>query len=161
MADIGFQKAVIEQLDDHGVDHHRLQIEVTERVLLEASNSAMAGLRALRDAGVQIGLDDFGTGYSSLAYLREFPLDFVKIDRSFICELDRVDNQRALVTAIIGLSHALGLIVVAEGIETEGQLEILKALECDRGQGYIFAPSAPPGAIDELAVTGPFRVARA
>jgi diguanylate cyclase (GGDEF)-like protein/PAS domain S-box-containing protein len=161
LADIGFQEAVIEQLDAHGVDHHRLQIEVTERVLLEASNSAMTGLRALRDAGVQIGLDDFGTGYSSLAYLREFPLDFVKIDRSFICELDRVDNQRALVAAIIGLSHALGLIVVAEGIETEGQLDILKALGCDRGQGFLFAASAPPGAIDELALARPVRLAHA
>ena len=115
LADTGFQRSVIEHLDDQGVSRHDLQIEVTERVLLEASNSAMTGLRALRDAGVQIGLDDFGTGYSSLAYLRQFPLDFVKIDRSFICDLERIDEQRAIVAAIIGLSHALHLTVIAEG----------------------------------------------
>jgi diguanylate cyclase (GGDEF)-like protein/PAS domain S-box-containing protein len=130
LADAGFQRAVIDQLDHHGVPHHDLQIEVTERVLLEASNSAMTGLRALRDAGVQIGLDDFGTGYSSLAYLRQFPLDFVKIDKSFIGELEHNGGERAIVAAIIGLAHALHLIVVAEGVETQGQLRILETLEC-------------------------------
>ncbi len=153
LADIGFQKSVIEHLDGCGVARHDLMIEVTERVLLEASNSAMTGLRALREAGVQIGLDDFGTGYSSLAYLRQFPLDFVKIDRSFICDLERVDDQRAIVAAIIGLSHALRLTVIAEGIETEEQLGILRALECDRGQGFLFAHSGAPSAVEELAMT--------
>lgn len=155
LADVGFQRAVIEQLDYHGVAHHDLQIEVTERVLLEASHSAMTGLRALRDAGVQVGLDDFGTGYSSLAYLRQFPLDFVKIDRSFICDLERDDGGRAILAAIISIAHALHLTVVAEGVETEGQLRILEALGCDRGQGFLFAASAAPSAIDALVIAGP------
>jgi EAL domain-containing protein (putative c-di-GMP-specific phosphodiesterase class I) len=150
LADTGFQRSIIGHLDYHGVPHGNLQVEVTERVLLEASNSAMTGLRALREAGVQVGLDDFGTGYSSLSYLRQFPLDFVKIDRSFICDLERATDQRAIVAAIIDLSHALNLTVIAEGIETEVQLGILEALECDRGQGFLFARSVPPDALDEV-----------
>jgi len=120
------------------------ELRTTENVLLEASNSAMSGLRALRDAGVQVGLDDFGTGYSSLAYLRQFPLDFVKIDRSFISEVERDDSKRAIVAAIIGLAHALHLLVVAEGVETDGQLHIIEELGCDRAQGFLFAASGPP-----------------
>jgi EAL domain-containing protein (putative c-di-GMP-specific phosphodiesterase class I) len=150
LADIGFQRSIIEQLDCYNVDHHDLQIEVTERVLLEASNSAITGLRALRDAGVQVGLDDFGTGYSSLAYLRQFPLDFVKIDRSFISDVERSDGQRAIIAAIIGLSHALHLTVIAEGIETTAQLRILEDLECDRAQGFLFSASVAPHDLDEL-----------
>jgi len=155
LADIGFQKSVFEHLDLHGVPCHQLQVEVTERVLLEASKSAMTALRALREAGVQIGLDDFGTGYSSLAYLRQFPLDFVKIDRSFISDLGRDEGQRKIVEAIIGLSHALHLTVTAEGIETEVQLAILETLECDRGQGFLFAESLAPTAVDALVMAGP------
>jgi EAL domain-containing protein (putative c-di-GMP-specific phosphodiesterase class I) len=150
LADTSFQRSVIEHLDRYGVAHENLQVEVTERVLLEASNSAMTGLRALRDAGVQVGLDDFGTGYSSLSYLRQFPLDFVKIDRSFICDLERATDQRAVVGAIINLAHALHLTVIAEGIENEIQLGILEGLDCDRGQGFLFAPSVAPQAVDEL-----------
>jgi EAL domain-containing protein (putative c-di-GMP-specific phosphodiesterase class I) len=154
LADIGFQRSVIEHLDHHNVDHHNLQIEVTERVLLEASNSALTGLRSLRDAGVQVGLDDFGTGYSSLAYLRQFPLDFVKIDRSFISDVARAEDQRAIVAAIIGLSHALHLTVTAEGVETGDQLRILRDLECDRAQGFLFAGSLAPGAVDQFVTAG-------
>ena len=117
---------------------------------MEASNSALTGLRKLRDAGVKVGLDDFGTGYSSLGYLRQFPLDFVKIDQSFIHDLVRTDGDRAIVAATIGLCHALDLIVVAEGVETESQLQVLESLDCDRIQGFLLAPSAEPAAIEEL-----------
>ncbi len=150
LADARFPDAVVQQLDAQGVPHHRLQIEVTERVLMEASNSAITGLRRLRDEGIKVGLDDFGTGYSSLGYLRQFPLDFVKIDQSFIHDLVRTEGDRAIVAATIGLCHALRLVVVAEGVETEGQLEVLEALDCDRIQGYLLAPSAEPAAIEEL-----------
>ena len=154
LADVGFQETVIERLDQHGVAHQDLQIEITERVLLEASNSAMTGLRALRAAGVQVGLDDFGTGYSSLAYLRQFPLDFVKIDKSFIHGLERHPAERAVVGAVIELCHALGLVVVAEGVETEGELRILERFLCDRAQGFLFAASGDPGTIHDLVSTG-------
>lgn len=153
LTEAGFPKTVIDQLDAYEVPHSNLQIEVTERSLLEASDSTMTGIRALRDAGIRVGLDDFGTGYSSLAYLGRFPLDFVKIDKSFVDDLEGDNNQQAIVATIIGLLHALGLTVVAEGVESEGQLRILKALECDRAQGFLFAGSGPPGAIDKL-VTG-------
>ena len=153
LAHAKFPHAVIEQLDAQGVPHPHLQIEVTERVLMEASNSTITGLLQLRDAGVQVGLDDFGTGYSSLGYLRQFPLDFVKIDQSFIHDLVRTDGDRAIVAATIGLCHALDLVVVAEGVETEGQLRVLESLECDRIQGFLLAPSAGPAAVEELVAS--------
>jgi EAL domain-containing protein (putative c-di-GMP-specific phosphodiesterase class I) len=155
LADVGFQRSVISQLAAHGVDPGNLQLEVTERVLMEASNSAIAGLRGLRDLGVQVGLDDFGTGYSSLAYLRQFPLDFVKIDKSFIDDMSRVTGNLAIVAAVISLAHALELTVVAEGVETEDQLRILENLDCDRAQGFLFARSIDPGAIDAFVNAGP------
>jgi EAL domain-containing protein (putative c-di-GMP-specific phosphodiesterase class I) len=155
LADVGFQRSVVNQLAAYDVAPCNLQLEVTERVLMEASNSAITGLRSLRDAGVQVGLDDFGTGYSSLAYLRQFPLDFVKIDKSFIDDLARDQGNQAIVAAIINLSHALELTVVAEGVETEQQLRILEDLDCDRAQGFFFAKSVEPRAIDELVHCGP------
>ncbi len=152
LADPGFRQAVSEQLRTNGVPQRELFIEVTERVLMEASNSAMTGLRALRDAGVQVGLDDFGTGYSSLAYLQRFPLDFVKIDKSFIANLVSEPRVRAIVTAIIMLSHALGLTVVAEGVETVGQHRALQDLGCDLAQGFLYAASGKPEDIDKMFV---------
>jgi diguanylate cyclase (GGDEF)-like protein/PAS domain S-box-containing protein len=149
LADAGFAQSVIDDLVAHGLPTGALQVEVTERVLMEASNSAMSGLKLLRDAGVKVGLDDFGTGYSSLSYLRLFPLDFVKIDRSFIQELALGATAHAIVASIIDLSHALGMAVVAEGVETQAQLDQLVTLGCDRAQGYFFATPGPPEAIED------------
>jgi EAL domain-containing protein (putative c-di-GMP-specific phosphodiesterase class I) len=149
LADAGFAQAVIDELVAHGLCMEALQIEVTERVLMEASNSAMSGLKLLRDAGVKVGLDDFGTGYSSLSYLRLFPLDFVKIDRSFIAEMARGVTAPAIVASIIDLSHALGMAVVAEGVETQSQLDQLVALGCDRAQGFLFAAADRPEIIEQ------------
>jgi diguanylate cyclase (GGDEF)-like protein len=157
LADAGFERALLNELDRRDVAHHDLQVEVTERVLIEASNSALTSLRALRASGVRVGLDDFGTGYSSVSYLRQFPIDFVKIDQSCIHELDRGDREVAIVGAEIDLCHALGLTVVAEGVETEQQLQVLKSLECDFAQGFLFAKSGPPSAVERLvrlAATG-------
>ena len=149
MADAGFAQSVIDELGAHGLSTGALQIEVTEQVLMEASNSAMTGLKTLRDAGVKVGLDDFGTGYSSLSYLRMFPLDFVKIDRSFIRELAGGFTERAIVASIIDLTHALGMAVVAEGVESQSQLDELIALGCDRAQGFHMAAAGPPGLIED------------
>jgi diguanylate cyclase (GGDEF)-like protein/PAS domain S-box-containing protein len=149
MADAGFAQSVIDQLGSHSLSTGALQIEVTEQVLMEASNSAMTGLTTLRAAGVKVGLDDFGTGYSSLSYLRMFPLDFVKIDRSFIHELVRGTTERAIVASIIDLSHALGMAVVAEGVESQAQLDELMTLGCDRAQGFLMATAGPPGLIED------------
>ena len=154
LADAGFAQSVIDDLAGHGLPAGALQVEVTERVLMEASNSAMSGLKVLRDAGVKVGLDDFGTGYSSLSYLRLFPLDFVKIDRSFIQELALGVTERAIVASIIDLSHALGMAVVAEGVETQAQVDRLVTLGCDRAQGFLFAAPGPAQAIEDRVLAG-------
>jgi EAL domain-containing protein (putative c-di-GMP-specific phosphodiesterase class I) len=128
-----------------------LALEVTERVLMEASNSAMSCLRTIRALGVPIGLDDFGTGYSSLAYLRQFPLDFLKIDQSFVHQLLRKGSEDlAIVTAVVELAHALGLWVVAEGVETDDQLRILTGLGCDRAQGLLFGRGEDPDVVASI-----------
>ena len=152
LADANFAQAVIDALTIHDLPASMLQIEVTERVLMEASNSAMAALATLRDAGVKVGLDDFGTGYSSLSYLRLFPLDFVKIDGSFVREMHGEGPERAIVASIIDLSHALGMGVVAEGVETPAQLDHLAALGCDRAQGFLIAPSGPADLVADRVV---------
>jgi diguanylate cyclase (GGDEF)-like protein len=159
LADAGFHETVVEQLDLYGARHPRLQIELTERSFLEASNSAMNGLLGLRSAGVQVGLDDFGTGYSSLCHLRTLPLDYLKIDQALTRELEHDPHVRAMSAAIVTLAHALDLVVVAEGVETAGQRDVLLELDCDRAQGFLFAPSGPPQAIDDL-VKGPLVAGR-
>lgn len=148
LADSEFRHAIFDQLEANGVPPGDLQIEVTEQVLMEASNSALTGLRALRDLGVAVGLDDFGTRYSSLAYLRQFPLDFVKIDKSFVDDVVIDPKVRAIAGAIIVLAHALDLTVVAEGVEFAGQSQVLIDLECDRAQGFLYARSGPPEAVE-------------
>ena len=136
----------------------RLELEITESVLLDESEDSATALRALRALGVGLVLDDFGTGYSSLSYLRRLPLDTIKIDRSFVDGIDDEDSNLPIVQAVIALAHGLGIEVVAEGIETAGQLERLRELVCDRGQGYYYARPQPPEALAELLARG---VARA
>ncbi len=155
LADSEFRQAVLDQLTAYGLPPGDLLIEVTEQVLMEASNSAMTGLRALRDLGVKVGLDDFGTRYSSLAYLRQFPLDFVKIDKSFIDDLVSDPKVRAIVGAIIVLSHALDLTVVAEGVERASQRQVLIDLGCDHAQGFLYAASGAPEEIDNVVLPRP------
>ena len=149
LADAAFAPAVIDSLGARGLPTWALQIEVTERVLMEASHSAMTSFGLLRDAGVRVGLDDFGTGYSSLSYLRLFPLDFVKIDRSFIGEMKARGTEAAIVASVIDLAHSLGMAVVAEGVETIAQAEKLAAMGCDRAQGFCFAAAGPSKAIED------------
>ena len=150
LSDSRFAHLLADAMAEQGLPAGSISIEVTERTLMEASNSAMAGLRAIRAAHVKVGLDDFGTGYSSLAYLRQFPIDFVKIDQSFIRELGEQTEEHAIVTAIIELAHALHLSVIAEGIETEDQLHILRRLGCDKGQGFLFSRPADPAPITAI-----------
>jgi EAL domain-containing protein (putative c-di-GMP-specific phosphodiesterase class I)/GGDEF domain-containing protein len=138
---------VREILDDTGLDPAALEIEITESVLMDQTEAGVRTLRQLRDIGVRLVLDDFGTGYSSLSYLKHLPLDTIKIDRSFVAGLDG-DTDRSLVDAVIALAHGLRIGVVAEGIETEAQFELLRGMGCDVGQGYLFArplPSAEAG----------------
>jgi diguanylate cyclase (GGDEF)-like protein len=146
--------AMVEQvaglLAEHGVPAARLLLEITEGVLIDNPQEAEARLEALRALGVRIALDDFGTGYSSLSYLQRFRLDKLKIDRSFVEPLGHDPNSRAMVQAIIALGRALGLGLVAEGVETEEQRVLLRLAGCDQMQGFLFASAGPPQALDAL-----------
>jgi EAL domain-containing protein (putative c-di-GMP-specific phosphodiesterase class I) len=133
---------VREILDETGLDPAALEIEITESVLMDQTEAGIRTLRQLRDLGVRLVLDDFGTGYSSLSYLKHLPLDTIKIDRSFVAGLDG-ETDRSIVDAVIALAHGLRISVVAEGIETEAQFEVLRAMGCDVGQGYLFARPLP------------------
>jgi diguanylate cyclase (GGDEF)-like protein/PAS domain S-box-containing protein len=124
-----------------GAPPGRICLEITESVLM--AETTIDAIHALRALGVRLSIDDFGTGYSSLGYLRRFPVDSVKVDRSFVNGLGVEAEDTAIVTAVVGLGHALGLSVVAEGVETELQLRQLCDLGCDRAQGFLFAPPQP------------------
>ncbi|TAL13734.1 MAG: EAL domain-containing protein [Aquabacterium sp.] len=135
-----------------GLEARRLELEITESALIEDNHSALATLQALRQYGVRVALDDFGTGYSSLAYLRTFPLDKLKIDGMFVRALDGDADAREVVRAIISLSHALRLDTTAEGVETHGQLDVLRELGCHDVQGFLLAcPMAADDIPDFLA----------
>lgn len=134
---------VDEVLDRSGLDPARLEIEITEALLITDSDATLRTLQSLKRRGVRIVLDDFGTGYSSLSYLQRFPFDKVKIDRSFVTGLVTNDNARAIVNAILAMSHQLNLEVTAEGVEQEAQLAILHASHCDQIQGFLLAKPIP------------------
>ena len=141
---------VAELLHKTGAPHRSLVLEITESVLIEATETTGAVLHALRSLGVGLALDDFGTEYSSLTYLRRFPFDVLKVDRSFVAGLGVDAEDTTIVAAVTGLARSLGLVAVAEGVETIEQLEALRAIGCDRAQGYLFARPGPPEAIDDL-----------
>ena len=124
-------------LEDTGLPAHSLIIELTENMIMDNAEANTLKLQRLKNLGVQISVDDFGTGYSSLSYLQRFPLDQLKIDRSFIMEIDSSTTQVPIVKAVISLAHDLGLNVVAEGVETPLQLEHIKHLGCEEYQGYL------------------------
>jgi diguanylate cyclase (GGDEF)-like protein/PAS domain S-box-containing protein len=143
-------RLVAEVLDHTGLDPASLRLEVTESILVEDSDWAGDALRALHELGVKLALDDFGTGYSSLAYLNRFPFDSLKIDRSFVEGVGAEQERDAIVEAIVGMARALGLVVVAEGVENGLQLAELKRLGCDHAQGYFFARPMPPEEITDF-----------
>jgi diguanylate cyclase (GGDEF)-like protein len=125
-------------LHDSAIDPTRVELEITENVMLEDATGALELMRTLKRLGVRIAMDDFGTGYSSLSYLRTFPFDGLKIDRSFLSKLVETDDQ-SIIQAIVGLGRALSLTVTAEGIETAEHLKLLKAVSCDEGQGFFLS----------------------
>ena len=142
-------------LKKYALAPHRLELEITESLFLEKSSETLDILKSLKELGVVIALDDFGTGYSGLGYLNSFPIDKIKIDRSFIKNLGIEPRSKELVRAAINMGHSLGLLTLAEGIETQEQLEILRALGCQHGQGFLFSPAIPAGQInDKLLLHG-------
>ena len=146
----GFPGELEAALSASGADPSTICLEVTESTLIRETAAASAQLAALGSLGVELAIDDFGTGYSSLSYLRRFPVDTLKVDRSFVDGLGERADDLALVTAITNMAHALDLKVVAEGVETPAQLDVLRRLDCDLAQGYLFARPGPVAAIDDV-----------
>lgn len=152
LVDPSFLPTVIEVLDETGIDPDSVWFEITESALLADARAANSTLREVRGLGIHLSVDDFGTGYSSLTYLKRFPVEAIKIDRSFVKGLGIEDEDSTIVEAVIQLGRALGLTVVAEGVETPLQLQKLRDLRCDRGQGYLFGRPRPANLIEsELA----------
>jgi predicted signal transduction protein with EAL and GGDEF domain len=133
-----------------GLAPGRLELEITEGVLIEDFDRGLALLRRLKALGVRISMDDFGSGYSSLSYLQAFPFDKIKIDRAFVINLGRNPQSAAIVRAVIGLGHGLGMSIVAEGVETQEQLGFLAEVGCDAVQGYFIGKPAPVGQYSAL-----------
>jgi diguanylate cyclase (GGDEF)-like protein/PAS domain S-box-containing protein len=158
---------VMEALKQSGLPARRLELEITETLLLEKSSQVQATLHALRALGVRISMDDFGTGYSSLSYLRSFPFDKIKIDQSFVRGLGANNDAQAIVRAIISLGVGLGVTITAEGVETEGELNCLRSEGCHEAQGFLFSHARPNAEIVAMLdarpgaeVGAPMRAAR-
>ena len=135
-----------------GVPGDRLELELTESTVMRHPEQAVRWLNSIKKTGVRLSIDDFGTGYSSLAYLNRFPIDTVKIDRSFVSCLPESHSDAQITSAVIALGHSLGLTVIAEGAETQGQIDFLREEGCDEVQGYFF--SRPLSAGDMRAFLG-------
>ncbi len=147
LTDEGLADHVRAVLNDTGLDPSDVILEITESVLVGGEGAAIAALDALKATGVRLAIDDFGTGYSSLAYLRRLPVELVKVDRSFISGIDAAGGDAAIVAAMVDLAHSLGLSVVAEGVETSSELEIVRQAGCDDAQGYLLGR---PAGLDRL-----------
>ena len=154
----GLNNLIVQALAASGLDPHRLEVEITESVFLESSETLISTLHSLRGLGIRIALDDFGTGYSSLSYLQSFPFDKIKIDRSFIQQLLTRAGSTAIVRAITDLARALGMETTAEGVETSEQLDELREQGCSSVQGYLFSkPVDASGVLAALAAANPER----
>jgi len=150
LRDPHFVALVGDAIAESGIAASRVVLEMTEGVVIHDPDEALRRLEALRALGVNMALDDFGTGYSSLSYLQKFPFQRLKIDRAFVASLGAVGNAGAIIQSIVTLGHALGMSVLAEGVETDQQRVLLRLAGCDELQGFLFARPAPAAAIDAL-----------
>jgi len=142
-------------LQRQGMPGGSITVEITEGLLLNASSAILDRLIEYRDAGIELAIDDFGTGYSSLAYLKKFDIDYLKIDQSFVRDIAVDEGDRAIAESMIVMAHRLGLKVIAEGIETQAQWELLRNAGCDFGQGFLYAPPAPAEEFEKLLARAP------
>jgi len=140
----------IQRLGDGSIPRGTIVIEITEGLVLNADSDVTGTLKAMRQAGIEIAVDDFGTGYSSLAYLYRLEIDLLKIDQGFVASLEDRSNNAALCEAIIVMSHKLGLKVVAEGVETRSQADLLTRAGCDCMQGFLFSRPIPPEQLEAI-----------
>lgn len=152
--DPGLPRLIETVLLETGLAPTSLEIELTESLMMENVELAIATMRGLKAMGVKLSIDDFGTGYSSLSYLKRFPVDVLKIDQSFVRDIEHDVNSTAMVAAMISLSHDLGLRVIAEGVETRAQLEYLRSRGCDEVQGYFFSRPLPAGEFEQMVRAG-------
>ena len=150
MARASFLDDLNQILDDTGIQPDSLELEITESAVMEGAEEIIRTLRDIRSIGVHLTADDFGTGYASLSYLRNFPLDGIKIDTTFVNDISRPDGGGGLASAVIAVGHCLGMNVVAEGVETHQQLDYLRWRNCDEVQGFLI--SQPLGAEEFIAL---------
>jgi EAL domain-containing protein (putative c-di-GMP-specific phosphodiesterase class I) len=143
-------KAWLDYIQELGLPGQSIVMEITEGLLLDAHTSVTDQLLAFRDAGIRVSLDDFGTGYSSLSYLKKFDIDYLKIDQSFVRNLAEDPNDQTLCEAIIVMAHKLGLKVIAEGVETEQQRDLLAVYGCDYVQGWLYSKAVPADEFESL-----------
>ena len=156
---LDFQDRLMAILDETGLLPGNLVLELTESSMMDNPERTREVFNRLHDAGVGIAIDDFGTGYSSLNYLRQYRVDYLKVDRAFVSNLPHDDHQQAIMRAIIAMAKSLDIQVIAEGVETAAQCEFLKTLECEQGQGFLFARPQPAANIEQLMRAGPMQLA--
>lgn len=154
------KNTVMKAIFEASIRPNLLQLELTESLLMRDVKNTIDTLRYLKDSGISLAIDDFGTGYSSLSYLKRFPLDFLKIDRSFVADLEDSDDSAAICAAIIAMAHRLGLAVVAEGIETKAQLEFLRSQGCEQGQGFLLGKPMPAKSFEQAILSKPSLTAK-
>lgn len=150
LRDPGFADMVLNILDETGLPTSMLDLEVTETTLMAQDQSAVHMLSKLQSKGIHICLDDFGTGYSSLNCIQNLPIDVLKVDRSFICRIESDEEQIKIVETILHLGKNLGIEVIAEGVETEDQLNSLKAIKCEHYQGFLYSKPISEGEVESL-----------
>ena len=136
----GFMRAL---LDEYAIDAQLLELELTESVLMHNAGDVLQTLEAIKSLGIQLAIDDFGTGYSSLSYLRRFPIDRLKIDQSFVRDIESTPVNKSIACAIVSLARSLGLEITAEGIEKLAEKEVLMEMGCREGQGFLISPALP------------------
>jgi EAL domain-containing protein (putative c-di-GMP-specific phosphodiesterase class I) len=150
----GLVDQVARVLERYGWPADQLVLELTESILIDDRDATLDVLTDLKELGVKLAIDDFGTGFSSLNYLHRFPVDIVKIDRTFVTNIQENGEGSPVATAVMHMAHALGLTAAAEGVEEKHQLAGLRALDCDLGQGFLFAKARPPEEIEQLLLSG-------
>jgi EAL domain-containing protein (putative c-di-GMP-specific phosphodiesterase class I) len=153
-------QSVADMLDETGLTPSLLELEVTENILLLDEQRVLDTFLRIQQLGVRIVFDDFGTGYASLSYLKKFPLDGLKIDRSFVMDLLADSDDAAIVSSTVGLSKQLGLSVIAEGIENRATADLLVSMGCEEGQGYFFGKPMPAQALESQFLTAPVAMVR-
>lgn len=154
LEDPGLVENIEKLLNNNGVEAHQLEVELTEEIFIDNLDRNLDQLKKLNQLGIHLAIDDFGTGYSSLAYLRDFPVDLLKIDRSFITRVTERHDDAVITRAVINLAHNLGIQVAAEGIETQAQLQFLRAHRCDLAQGFLIGRPMPAADLENLVRRG-------